>query len=293
LSGTAVAADIDTLAAKASCLVDANQVVKLSSSVQGAIAKILVKRGDHVEAGQIVALLDSDVEQAMYEAAQLRAGSDVVIQAKKSELVNAERKLERQRQLAARAVNSAQSLEDAETAAEIAKYAVEQAKLDQQLATSEAQRLKATIERRTVRSSVDGAVAKVELHEGEFADPSATLAVIAEIRPLLVEIFLPIEAYPLVKIGMQVEVRLQEPIGGRAVSSILTKDPQIDSASGTFRVTLKLANSDEAIPAGIRCSPRFLPDEAERPSLGRTERPLTGSASIPGAGPTGPSGFPR
>jgi RND family efflux transporter MFP subunit len=258
LSAIAAAVDIDTLAAKASCLVDANQVVKLSSSVQGAIAKILVNRGDHVAAGQIVAMLESDVEQAMYEAAVLRAGSDVVIQAKVSELVNDKRKQVRQRQLAERGVNAAQTLEDAETAAEIAKYAVAQAKLDQQLAASEAQRLKATIERRNIRSSVDGVVTRVELHEGEFADPSATLVVIAEIRPLLVEIYLPIDAYPLVKVGMQAEIRLQEPIGGRHVSSILTKDPQIDSASGTFRVTLKLPNSDEAIPAGIRCSARFL-----------------------------------
>jgi multidrug resistance efflux pump len=80
--------------------------------------------------------------------------------------------------------------------------------------------LKATIERRSVRSSVDGVVTRVELHEGEFADPLATLLVIAEICPLLVEIFLPIEAYPLVKVGMQAEIRLQEPIDGRHVSSI-------------------------------------------------------------------------
>jgi RND family efflux transporter MFP subunit len=259
LTGIAAAADIDTLAAKASCLVDANQVVKLSSSTQGTLAKILVKRGDHVAVGQVIATLESDVEQAMYEAAVLRAGSDVVIHAKMSELVNAERKQVRQRQLAERGVNATQTLEDAETAAEIAKYGVAQAKLDQQLAASEAQRLKATIERRSVRSSVDGVVTKVELHEGEFADPSATLLVIAEIRPLLVEIFLPLEAYPLVKIGVQTEIRLQEPIGGRHVSHILTKDPQIDSASGTFRVTLKLPNSDEAIPAGIRCAARFQP----------------------------------
>jgi hypothetical protein len=71
-----------------------------------------------------------------------------------------------------------------------------------------------------VRSFVDGVVTRVDLHEDEFADPSATLLVIAEIRPLLVEIFLPIEAYPLVKVGMQAEIRLQEPIGDRHVSSI-------------------------------------------------------------------------
>jgi RND family efflux transporter MFP subunit len=256
-SVTAHAADIDALAAKASCLVDANQIVKLSSSIQGTIAKIHVKRGDHVKAGQVVAELESEVEQAFYEAAELRANSDVLIQAKAAELVSAERKLDRQRQLAAKVVASAQQLEEAETAAEVAKYAVEQAKLEKKLAANEARRMKATIERRTVRSSVNGVVTKVDLHEGEFADPAVTLAVIAEIRPLLVEIFLSIEAYPLIMPGMPAQIRLQEPIGGTVDSRIVTKDPQIDSASGTFRVTLYLPNTDEAIPAGIRCSVRF------------------------------------
>lgn len=255
-SGNAV--DIDTLASKASCLIDANQVVKLSSSVQGTIAKIPVRRGDHVKAGQVIAELDSEVERAMLEAAQLRAQSEVIIQAKVAERTNAERKLDRQRQLAAKAIATMQALEDAETAAEIAKFSVEQAKLDQQLAASEAKRLEATIERRTVRSPVDGVVTRVELHQGEFADPQVTLATIAETNPILVEIFLPVEAYPLVNIGVGVEIRPQEPIGGKLVGPIATKDPQIDSASGTFQVTLKLPNSDEAVPVGIRCSVRFL-----------------------------------
>ncbi len=56
---------------------------------------------------------------------------------------------------------------------------------------------------------------------------------------------------------MGAEIRPQEPIGGTLVGAIATKDPQIDSASGTFQVTLKLPNSDEAVPVGIRCSARF------------------------------------
>jgi hypothetical protein len=76
----------------------------------------------------------------MYQAAALRAGTDVVIHAKMSERLNVGRKQLRQRQLAERNVNAAQTLEDAETAAEIAKYGVAQAKFDQQLAASEAQR---------------------------------------------------------------------------------------------------------------------------------------------------------
>lgn len=251
------AAEIDAMVAKSSCLIDANQIVKLSSSTQGTLSRILVKRGDHVKSGQVVAELESDVEQAMYEAADLRAKSDAVIRAREAEKLNAERKLERQRQLMAKSVISPQILEDAETAAVVAKFAGEQAKLDQQLAASETKRLQATIERRTVRSPVDGVVTKIDLHEGEFADPPVTLATIAENRPLLVEIYLPIDVYPYVQIGMNLEVRPQDPIGGTYVASILTKDPQIDSASGTFRVTLKLPNTDEAIPAGIRCTARL------------------------------------
>ncbi len=52
--------------------------------------------------------------------------------------MNAERKLDRQRQLAAKAIATVQALEDAETTAEIAKFTVDQARLDQQLAASEA-----------------------------------------------------------------------------------------------------------------------------------------------------------
>jgi RND family efflux transporter MFP subunit len=254
------AADIDALVAKSSCLIDANQIIKLSSSMQGTLAKVLVKRGDHVRTGQIVAELESEVEQAMYEAAQLRATSNVVIQARAAEKINAGRKFERQRQLAEKAITSVQLLEDAETAAEVAKDAEEQAKLDQQLAASEAKRLKAMIERRTIRSPVDGVVTKLELHEGEFADPPVTMAVIAEIRPLLVEIYLPVDVYPHVQVGMSAEIHPQEPIGGTHLAEIVTKDPQIDSASGTFRITLKLPNSDEAIPAGIRCTARLARD---------------------------------
>jgi RND family efflux transporter MFP subunit len=255
------AADTDTMVSQSSCLIDANQIVKLSSSMQGTLSKILVKRGDHVQAGQVVAQLESEVEQAMFEAADLRAKSDAVIRARGAEKTNTQHKLERQRQLMAKNVISPQILEDADTAAEVAKFAVEQAILDQQLAASEAKRLGATIERRTVRSPVNGVVTKVDLHEGEFADPPVTLATIAEIRPLLVEIYLPVEVYPYVQIGMNLEIRPQEPVGGTHTVPILTKDPQIDSASGTFRVTLQLPNADEAIPAGIRCTARSIKDD--------------------------------
>jgi hypothetical protein len=76
-------------------------------------------------------------------------------------------------------------------------------------------------------------------------------------QPILVEIYLPVAAYPFVHIGMRAEVQPQEPIGGTYVANVATKDPQIDSASGTFQVTLILPNEKELIPSGLRCRVRF------------------------------------
>lgn len=249
---------LEGLVSRVSCLIEANSVVKLSSNTQGTLAKVLVKRGDRVKAGGVIAELESDVERAMYDAAQLKASSQVIIQAKAVERENADKKLERIRMLQSRDVASVQALDDARTAAALANFAWQQARLDQELAASEAQRLKAIIDRRIIRSPVNGLVIKVDLRTGEYADPATPIAVIAELQPILVEVYLPIEAYPHIRIGMQAEVSPQEPIGGKRIGQVITKDPQIDSASATFQITLKIPNDDESIPSGLRCGIRFI-----------------------------------
>jgi RND family efflux transporter MFP subunit len=194
----------------------------------------------------------------MYEAARLKAESDAIIRAREADKENADKKLARVRQLQTKEYASLASLEDMIKDAAVAKYALEQAQLDKQLAAADAARLKAVIERRLIRSPVDGVVTRVDLHAGEYADSTNPVATIAEIRPLLVEVYLPVDAYPLVAIGMRAQVRPQEPIGGVHLAEIMTKDPQIDSASGMFQLTLRLPNQDETVPAGLRCTIEFL-----------------------------------
>jgi RND family efflux transporter MFP subunit len=258
LSAAAHAHPANILAKGASCLIDANSVVKLSSATQGTLATVEVRRGDQVKAGQIVARLESSVEQTIYEAARLKAESDAIIHAREADKLNADKKLDRIRHLQTNDYASLASLQDAEKDAAVAKFALEQAVLDKQLASAEVDRLHAVIERRLIRSPVDGVVTKVDLHAGEYAESNNPVATIAEIRPLLIEVYLPVEAYPLVLVGMRAQVRPQEPIGGLYIAEVVTKDPQIDSASGTFQLTLKLPNQDGTVPAGLRCTIQFL-----------------------------------
>lgn len=262
LVATGARADrLGELAARASCLIEANSIIKLSVPSPGILAKVNFKRGDRVKAGAVVAELESAVEEATYRAARLRADSQVIVGAKEAERVNAGRKLNRTRQLATRDYASQQALEDAQTAEALATFAVGQAKLDLELAEAEAERLKAVLERRFARSPVDGVVTKIDLHPGEHAEPTTSVALIAEIKPLRVEVYLPLAAFPLVKEGMRAEIRPQEPIGGAYAAKVVMRDPLIDSASGLFQVLLELPNEDEAVPSGVRCQIAFSPSE--------------------------------
>jgi RND family efflux transporter MFP subunit len=264
LSGmlAASAEDLDATARRASCLIEAHSVIKLSNQSQGMLAKVNVRRGDRIRANAIVAELESAVERALLHAAQLKAQTDAMVKAKAAELAFAEQRLVRQQQLAAKTIVSSQALEEAETRVAVVRSDLLQAELDRKLAGIDVERLEALLERRLLRSPVDGVVAAVDMHPGEYADSSTVVATIAEIHPLKVEVYLPTDAYPKVRVGMRAEIRPQEPIGGSHVAEVVSKDAKIDAASGLFQIQLRLPNPENAIPAGLRCAVRFLYDGA-------------------------------
>jgi RND family efflux transporter MFP subunit len=250
---------IDDYTSHASCLIRPTNVYKLSMSTQGTLAHVDVERADKVKKGQIVAQLESAVEEAQIAEAKERASTDAIIALKTAVYEAAAAKVERQRKLNVIAVSSAQTLEDAQSAAAVAKGEVEQAELDKKLAGLEVQRLEATLERRILRAPANGVVASVDLHTGEFADPTNPVATISEVDPLKVDLYLPASAYPIVSAGTRTRITPMEPSGAAAADAVVaTKDPQIDASSGLFLVQLKLPNPDGAILAGVACSVRFL-----------------------------------
>ena len=176
-----------------------------------------------------------EVEIATYEAAKLKAESDVIVEAKRAELGLAELKLSQLRQLIATNSTPMQKYEEAQTAAVLAKLALDQALYEKRIAELDVKRLGAVIERRQIEVQLMVLSQKLDLHEGEYADPAIPFGTIAEIRPLLVEIYLPVDVYTDVTIGMQVTIKPREPIGGSYALKVISKDQIIDSASGTFQ----------------------------------------------------------
>jgi RND family efflux transporter MFP subunit len=262
-AGAAPASTSDTL----ECLIEPRVVAKLASPVQGVVAEVLVDRGDLIRRGDPVARLDSAVEAAAVEVARIQAANEFGIESKRHRSELLKRKRDRAQTLQRVNVVAESALDEAATEARIAELEAHEAELSLSLARAELKRSEENLKRRTINSPIDGIVTERSLSAGEFAYEQAPIMTVAEIDPLHVEVYAPLDYYHRVKPGMRAEVRPEEPIGGSYTGIVTTVDRVFDAGSGTFGIRLDLPNPDHALPAGLHCKLRFLPERVEELGL--------------------------
>jgi RND family efflux transporter MFP subunit len=238
------------------CLIEPWRRITLSAAIEGVVEDVLVERGDLVEKGQVVARLESRVEQASLEVARIRAQALGPIRSAEARREFARAELERQERLDEREIVSQRDLDEARSALQIAEAEVLAAQEVRSEASAELERTRAILERRTIRSPIDGVVVDVILSSGEYADPPQLLE-LAQIDPLRVEAFVPLERFGEIEPGMVAEVLPEGPRMVTREATVVVVDPVIDAASATFRVRLELPNPDLAVPAGLSCTVRF------------------------------------
>jgi RND family efflux transporter MFP subunit len=239
------------------CLVKPKQVIQLGSPVFGVLSKVFVDRADTVAAGQVVAKLDTSVEEAQLALDRFRAANITQIEAARADLAWNERELARRKQLAGNMFSKANDIDEMTTKAEQDRIAIRKAESDQTTAALEAQRSARQLELKMIRSPVNGVVSEMKLSPGEFIYEQTPIMTIAQIDPLNVDVVLPANRYGVVRAGSVAQLRLEAPVKLTLPATVDAVDPIIDAASDTFRIRLALPNPGNAIPAGIRCSVRF------------------------------------
>ena len=242
------AADRDT-----TCILKPRELVHLGSAVPGLLATVSVERGDAVTRGQVVATLESSIEEATLLLSRAKAANDAVIEGEKAEYEMLRRKLERTRPLAEQRLASQQTLEEVESKLEESRDRIRADEMDRAIAVLEANRAQRSLDLRRIVSSIDGVVTERKLAPGEYVYEQTPILTIAQVDPLNVEVVLPAGRYGQVHVGDEVAVRPAAPIGGSYRAKVEVVDPVIDAASNTFGVRLALANPGNRIPAGIRC----------------------------------------
>lgn len=256
-SAAAQASDSEEDPAEAiSCLIEARSIVELGSATEALIGEVMVARGDEVHKGQAVARLEAGLERAELELARARADDDVAIRSAEARSRFLKQERERVAQLAGNSFVSQAAMQEAETEAEVAELAIEEAKTNAELAKLDLQRARAALERRVIRSPVDGLVVETMMEAGEFSSAQSPIMKIAELDPLHVEVYAPISLFGRIEPGTSFTVRL-EAMEGAHEATVDTVDRVIDPASDTFGIRLLLPNPGWEIPAGVRCEIDF------------------------------------
>jgi membrane fusion protein (multidrug efflux system) len=249
-AGPAVARDY-------ACLMEPKQVVKLAAPVQGVVSVVAVDRGDRVHKGQLVAQLDSEVEEANVLISRLRATNDTEVTAGQAKLDFLKRKLARKVRLVNNTFGSQAELEEAQSDERVADAQLREAVMNFGQAKLELKRANGLLNQRRIVSPVDGVVTERTLGQGEYLNDQAHILTIAEMDPLRVETFLPVSVYGHVKVGDVADVLPEAPVGGTYQAKVVVVDPVFDAASNTIGVRLELPNPEFRLPAGIHCRVRF------------------------------------
>lgn len=247
----------------ASCVVTPKRVVQLGSPVAGLLSDVLVDRGAAVTAGQIVAKLESSVEEAQLEIDQFRSKNTAPIEASRVDLEFNQKALATREQLRDNMFAKAEDVDKYRAMVDQDQIAIRKAEADLHIAELEAIRSERQLDLKQIRSSISGVVTERKLSPGEHVYEQTPILTIAEINPLYVELVVNAEQYPFFRVGMTAEIHPGAPVGGVYSAGVDVVDPVIDAGSNTFRVRLVLPNPRNAIPAGVRCTVR-LPNKAAK-----------------------------
>ena len=209
------------------------RIITVSAGEQGVIAEMLVKEGDAVKTGQVLARLDIAVLTAELEIAKAEA------------------------QLAA---THNQRVLELDRSTRVTPEEIEKARTDVTIKEAHVRKYQAMIDVRTMRSPVDGVVTEIKRDPSEsVSSASPHVLTVVQTDKLTVNLFLPPARVGEMKAGDRVELLLIDP-ERRIPSTVEFVSPVIDSASGTIRVKFTIQNPDGKIRSGGRCT--LAPDDA-------------------------------
>jgi RND family efflux transporter MFP subunit len=247
-------------AAEFDCMIEPRQVLELRSPIEGLIERVDVERGDLVKKGQVLAVLDTEVDKLAAAMARQRAMMEGAIRSGQSRVEFTEKKSQRVLELQRKNFISDELRDEATAEKQLAEAELQDALDNRKLAELDYERQMEIIRLKTITSPVNGVIMERMLNPGELAEAGVgrkPMLKLAEIEVLYVEVIMPAPWYERVAIGDAVTIHPEVPAGASYDATVKVVDRVMDSASGTFVVRLELPNPDYALPAGIRCRARF------------------------------------
>jgi len=220
----------------------------------GLVATLSVQEGDRVKKGQLLAALDCDLLLVSLQIAKTGMESHGRLDSATAERDLRKARLHKLDELRAAGHASGEEVERARADLAIAEGSLIAAQEQLTIDSLEYQKTQAMIERRMMRSPIDGLVTRVYKEEREFVAANApTVLSVVQLDPLRIVFSVPTSLAAGLKSGGRVRLAFSES-GLDAKGRIELVSPITDAESGTVRVKVLVDNPRGQYRCGVRCS---------------------------------------
>lgn len=239
--------------------------IEMDSSENGIIGEIHVKEGDEVSEGDALISLNNRVLEAQLEIAKIQAQSNAAVMVAEADLGVAQDRFEKLSRLKSSGTAHTSEVARAEADVKKAEGQVSIAQEEKQIASFRVKEIEAQIERRILRSPIDGVVLDITRDVSEPASvpssggASKPLVRVAQIDRLKLVVHVPAAQVGAIKEGGQLPVRvlqkssLSTERGNSAIDTVGTIEfvsRAIDPSSETLRTRLVVENRDGKLVSG-------------------------------------------
>lgn len=224
--------------------VEAINRVQMTPRVTGRLERLHVKQGDRVKAGQIIATLEHDQQDALIGATEAQlASSRADTERARAEMMNAKTNLDRYERLVKEGFSTQQQFDSIQTTYVSTRAGYNAAQAKERQVAAELGRVKSTKMDYIMNAPIDGTILNdYALTPGAMISPTSPIADVADLRGLKATLRIPELKIFAVKPGMSVLLRFDALPKEEFEGSVTRIDPYVDPATRTSSVEIELDN---------------------------------------------------
>lgn len=245
--------------------------IELSFPVDGVVSKVLIKEGQKVKKGDELLALENQLQLQEVQRRKVLLNDKAKLQTSAhnkevmSELLNNNRQLHNY--LGAVSREEVRKLEMQTAGVEGDLTAAQQEKKREEIELHMAQR---ELERRILRSPIDGVITKLDIEQGEWAQPGKMVLHIVDTTKSFLEVNISVDDIYSRDLKPNSPLKIQFKTGASDLQKIGTVtfiSPIVDKSSSLVRVKIEFDNSDGAILLGMSATVLLPEIKTQKPAL--------------------------
>jgi len=256
-------------------------VAKVGTEVTGRVARVAVREGQRVTAGEILFELDpSDEKSALASAHAQTAAAQARVAVARAELEEARLQAARAEGLVADNAAPAAEAEDAAARVKALEEQVRASTAEARASAAQANVQATGLANFTIRAPINGTAVTKPAELGDVAGPQTTLVELADFESMLIETDVPEAKLGLARRGGPCEIVLDALPSQRIRGEVVELGPRVNRAKATGLVKVKLLDPPELLRPDMSGRVSFLSAPLDPAQLKQPPKQIVPAAAI-------------